>query len=68
MNPKQFLALAGAVLLAGCTSTPAPTPYSTSQAFTPWLPTFAAGASLATMHAGNLASNPNCVGQNVTRR
>ena len=66
MNSKQFLALACAVLLAGCASTPVPTPPSASPVFTLWSPTFPDGASLATMHAGNLAGNPNCVGQNVT--
>jgi Raf kinase inhibitor-like YbhB/YbcL family protein len=34
-------------------------------AFTFWSPQFADNSRLETRHAGNIASNPNCVGQNV---
>ena len=34
-------------------------------AFTLWSPQFADNSRLETRHAGNIASNPNCVGQNV---
>jgi len=53
-----------AALLAGCASAPsAPPP---GPVFTLWSPQFHDGATLETRHAGNLSSNPNCVGQNVT--
>jgi phosphatidylethanolamine-binding protein (PEBP) family uncharacterized protein len=67
MNTKTILAFACAAVLAGCAAPvpPAPPPM-TSPVFTLWSPTFPDGASLTTAHAGNLAGNPNCVGQNVT--
>ena len=71
MNSRKILAracaIACAAVLAGCASTSAPVmPAPGGNVFTLWSPTFADGAALTTAHAGNLASNPNCVGQNVT--
>jgi Raf kinase inhibitor-like YbhB/YbcL family protein len=62
---KMIATLAAAALLAGCASTamqaPAPGPV-----FTLWSPGHPDGSTLQQRHAGNLASNPNCVGQNVS--
>ncbi|MES2912756.1 MAG: YbhB/YbcL family Raf kinase inhibitor-like protein [Pseudomonadota bacterium] len=71
MNTKTLLArisaLTCAAVLAGCAApVPPPPPPMTSPVFTLWSPTFPDGASLTTAHAGNLAANPNCVGQNVS--
>ncbi len=71
MNSKTILArtcaVACAAVLAGCAAPTAPIqPPPAGPVFTLWSPAFADGAVLSTAHAGNLASNPNCVGQNVT--
>jgi Raf kinase inhibitor-like YbhB/YbcL family protein len=58
--------LAAAVLLAGCAAPGANTPPPAGPVFTLWSPGLADGATLQQRHAGNLASNPNCVGQNVS--
>ena len=62
---SQFLLAAAAVALAACSAMPrsAPPP---STGFTLWSPAFADGADLPQRFSGNLASNPNCVGSNVS--
>jgi Raf kinase inhibitor-like YbhB/YbcL family protein len=61
---KLLGTLTAAALLAGCASTG--TPPAPGPVFTLWSPAFQDGAMLETRHAGNVASNPNCVGQNVS--
>lgn len=68
---KTVLAIAtAATLLAGCAAPGGPATSTAAQpavpVFTLWSPAFSDGATLQTRHAGNLASNPNCVGQNVS--
>jgi Raf kinase inhibitor-like YbhB/YbcL family protein len=63
---KNLALSCAAAALAGCTTLGAPTPPPAGPVFTLWSPAFHDGATLATRHAGNLASNPNCVGQNVS--
>lgn len=41
-------------------------PMAGTSVFTLWSPTFKDGAFLEQKHAGNLSTNPNCVGQNVS--
>jgi Raf kinase inhibitor-like YbhB/YbcL family protein len=66
-NMMKNLSLALAALaLAGCASLGANTPPPAGPVFTLWSPGHADGSSLQQRHAGNLASNPNCVGQNVS--
>ncbi len=65
---KAVFALAAtAALLTGCAAPGGPgAAQSAVPVFTLWSPAFSDGATLQTRHAGNLASNPNCVGQNVS--
>ncbi len=63
---RQFLlrlSPLAALALAACASTGSVPVHET--AFTFWSPQVADNGRLETKHAGNLASNPNCVGQNV---
>ena len=64
MKKPTLIALALSALLAACAQVPNAPP-ADSTAFTLWSPAFADGARLEQRHAGNLASNPNCVGSNV---
>ena len=62
----QSLALAACgAMLSACMSMHAIAPPPGS-GFTLWSPSFADGAELPQRYAGNLASNPNCVGSNVS--
>jgi Raf kinase inhibitor-like YbhB/YbcL family protein len=56
------LAPLAAVALAGCASTSTMPVHET--AFTFWAPQFPDNSRLETKHAGNIPTNPNCVGQN----
>lgn len=58
------LAPLAALALAACAS-PGQLPVHET-AFTLWSPQFADNSPLETRHAGNIAANPNCVGQNVS--
>jgi Raf kinase inhibitor-like YbhB/YbcL family protein len=59
---------AAAMLLSGCAwfRSAAPATAATPGVFTLTAPGFADNALLEQRYAGNLASNPNCVGQNVS--
>lgn len=61
-----FAALAAATLLAGCASLGGNTTPPDGPVFTLWSPGLPDGTTLQQRYAGNLASNPNCVGQNVS--
>ena len=56
--------LAGTATLAACTSMGGSAPPA-GPVFTLWSPAFKDGATLEQRHAGNVPTNPNCVGQNV---
>lgn len=58
------LAPLAALALAACASTGNIPVHE--NAFTLWSPQFPDNSPLETRHAGNVASNPNCVGQNVS--
>lgn len=62
---KSLLTAALALALAACASPSGPVGPSAAPVFTLWSPGFKDGAGLDLRHAGNLSSNPNCVGQNV---
>jgi Raf kinase inhibitor-like YbhB/YbcL family protein len=66
MKPTLRTAFAATAfaLLAGCASGPTPPP--PGPVFTLWSPAYKDGATLEMRHAGNVATNPNCVGQNVS--
>ncbi|TWO68751.1 YbhB/YbcL family Raf kinase inhibitor-like protein [Caenimonas sedimenti] len=53
-----------AALVTGCAATGNVAPPA-GPVFTLWSPAFADGAQLEQKHAGNVPTNPNCVGQNV---
>lgn len=57
------LALLAALALVACASTSNVPVHET--AFTFWSPQFPDNSPLETKHAGNIPTNPNCVGQNV---
>jgi Raf kinase inhibitor-like YbhB/YbcL family protein len=63
---SRLLPLVAAGVLAACSALPTATPPAGANVFTLSSPAFRDGATLGTRHAGNLASNPNCVGQNVS--
>jgi Raf kinase inhibitor-like YbhB/YbcL family protein len=58
--------LFSAATLAGCATEPAAERTNTPPVFTLSAPDFGSNASLSLRHAGNLSSNPNCVGSNVS--
>lgn len=53
-------------LLGACASTTGTVPGADGTAFTLSSTSFQSGGALETRHAGNLSSNPNCVGSNVS--
>jgi Raf kinase inhibitor-like YbhB/YbcL family protein len=58
------LAPIAALALSACASTGVMPGHE--NAFTLWSPQYADNARLELRHAGNIATNPNCVGQNVS--
>lgn len=58
--------LAMCLMLAGCASSSSLSEPAGTDAFTLWSPQFPDGAALERRHAGDLSSNPNCVGSNVS--
>jgi Raf kinase inhibitor-like YbhB/YbcL family protein len=60
----RWLAPLAALALAACASTGNVPVHET--AFTFWSPQIADNGRLETRHAGNIPTNPNCVGQNVS--
>ena len=63
---KFLTASAAALLVAGCGALSGQAPPPNDGDFTLWSPAFADGAALERRHAGNLRTNPNCVGENVS--
>lgn len=63
---RTIATLAAAILLAGCAAMGANTPPPAGPVFTLWSPGHPDGSALQQRHAGNLSSNPNCVGQNIS--
>ena len=62
---RLMLSTIAAAGLAGCAA-PASQPPSAGPVFTLWSPAFRDGDELKQQHAGNVPSNPNCVGENVS--
>ena len=62
---KTLALIACAAALGGCSAMRAIAPPAGS-GFTLWSPAFADGADLPQRYSGNIASNPNCVGTNVS--
>ncbi|MBO9513218.1 MAG: YbhB/YbcL family Raf kinase inhibitor-like protein [Variovorax sp.] len=63
---KSLFALSLPLVLAACAGSGGTAAPPSGNVFTLWSPAFKDGATLEQRHAGNLAGNPNCVGQNVS--
>lgn len=62
---QRLALLAGTATLAGCAAMGGGSAPPAGPVFTLWSPAFKDGATLEQRHAGNVPTNPNCVGQNV---